>query len=121
MGRLPDPAFIGGVAVGSMIFNTLFWLFGFFRVSTSGFTAQAHGLGDQLEIVRVLWKPMWMALLIGSLFIALQIPIELASMRLMNPGSMVEMYARQYFEIRIWGSPAPQGGSLFLYLLFYMF
>lgn len=48
---------------------------------------------------------LWMALLVGVLFIGLQIPIEAVSMRLIHPGPAVEMYARQYFEIRIWGSP----------------
>lgn len=43
VGQLPDPAYIGGVAVGTMIFNTMYWLFGFLRVSTSGFAAQAYG------------------------------------------------------------------------------
>ncbi|MDQ0857944.1 Na+-driven multidrug efflux pump [Bacillus sp. V2I10] len=42
-GQLSDPAYIGGVAVGAVLFNTMYWLFGFLRVSTSGFTAQAHG------------------------------------------------------------------------------
>jgi multidrug resistance protein, MATE family len=63
VGHLPDPVYIGGVAVASLIFNTLYWLLGFLRVSTSGFTAQAHGAKDQNEIVMTLLRPMGVALL----------------------------------------------------------
>ena len=41
MGRLPDPACIAGVAVGAVIFNTVYWLLGFLRVGSTGFSAQA--------------------------------------------------------------------------------
>ena len=41
MGHLPDPAYVGAVAVGAMIFSFLYWGFGFLRMGTVGFTAQA--------------------------------------------------------------------------------
>ncbi|MDQ0882576.1 Na+-driven multidrug efflux pump [Peribacillus sp. V2I11] len=42
VGQLPNPAYLGGVAIGTVIFNTLYWLFGFLRVSTSRFAAQSR-------------------------------------------------------------------------------
>jgi len=50
MGRMPDPAYIGGVAVGSLIFNTLYWLFGFLQMGTVGFAAQAYGSDEKAEL-----------------------------------------------------------------------
>lgn len=105
VGQLPDPAYIGGVAVGTLIFNTLYWLFGFLRVSTSGFSAQAHGAGDRVEVLLSLLRPMGIALLFGLLFIVLQVPIKQAAILLLQPGHAVGEHAVRYFDVRIWGAP----------------
>ncbi len=72
VGHLPDPAYIGGVAVGNIIFNTMFWLFGFLRVSTSGFTAQAHGANNEIQGVLAFTRPFLIAAAVGISFILLQ-------------------------------------------------
>ncbi|MBB3111384.1 MATE family multidrug resistance protein [Paenibacillus phyllosphaerae] len=105
IGHLNNPAYLGGVAVGTLIFNTLYWLFGFLRVSTSAFTAQAAGAGDRDEGIAALVRPMIIALLIGMVFIALQQPILHAALYLVGPEPDVAAQAAQYFDIRIWGAP----------------
>lgn len=103
VGHLPDPAYIGGVAVGAVIFSTLYWLFGFLRVSTTGFTAQA--LDDPKQLTSALFRPLLMAVAIGVLFVALQQPIFAASMALLKPDAAVRQHAQDYFFILIWGAP----------------
>ena len=63
VGHMGSPAFIGAVAVGSMIFNLIYWLFGFFRMSTSGLTAQAYGRRDLDGVTRILVRSGRIALL----------------------------------------------------------
>ncbi|QGQ47949.1 MATE family efflux transporter [Metabacillus sediminilitoris] len=105
VGQLPDPAYIGGVAVGTLIFNTLYWVFGFLRVSTSAFAAQANGASDSVQEVLALSRPFLLALLVGLCFIFLQWPIEYSALTLIAPDSDVSQFAAEYFRIRIWGAP----------------
>ncbi len=105
VGQLPDPSYIGGVAVGSVIFNTLYWLFGFLRVSTSGFAAQAHGANDQKEGALSFFRPLYMAICIGAIMVIGQQWIGQSALELMNPERTVFQHAHDYFKIRIWGAP----------------
>jgi multidrug resistance protein, MATE family len=105
VGQLPDPAYIGGVAVGTMIFNTMYWLFGFLRVSTSGFAAQAHGAQDTKQCFLYLVRPFLIALAIGIIFILFQWPIKHIALTLIHPDEKVMTFADEYFSIRIWGAP----------------
>ncbi|WP_084783107.1 MATE family efflux transporter [Bacillus dakarensis] len=105
VGRIPDPASIGGVAVGAVIFNTMYWLLGFLRVSTSGFTAQAEGANNQNEMILSLLRPMVLALFFGVLFISLQGPIQTIALTLIGGSEAVASIASTYFSIRIWGAP----------------
>lgn len=105
VGHLPNPAYIGGVAVGNIIFNTMYWLFGFLRVSTSGFTAQAVGANNEIQGVLAFTRPFLIAAVVGISFILLQGPIEHLSLALMNPEVDVRTVASDYFSIRIWGAP----------------
>lgn len=105
VGHLYDPAYLGGTAIGTLIFNTMYWLFGFLRVSTSGFSAQARGKNDLNAGIGELIRPLTVASLLGCLFIALQTPILQASLWLMKPGEEVGRWAEVYFGIRIWGAP----------------
>jgi multidrug resistance protein, MATE family len=105
VGQLPNPVFIGGVAVGSLIFNTLYWVLGFLRVSTSGFTSQAHGANNQVELLYSLLRPMLIAMVIGGLFVLFQEPIKWAALQIINPTSGVAQQAALYYDIRIWGAP----------------
>ena len=106
VGHLPDPAYIGGVAVGAVIFNFLFWGFGFLRMGTTGFTAQALGAGDRAELRAILARALLLAALLGALLILLQGPIGWVSFLLFEASDQVEGFARSYYEIRIWSAPA---------------
>ncbi|AJY74711.1 MATE family efflux transporter [Paenibacillus beijingensis] len=105
VGHLPDPAYIGGVAVGTIIFNTMYWLFGFLRVSTSGFAAQAEGAKNEIQAVLALARPFVIAAAMGIIFILFQEPIVRLSLTLMNPEAGVRTVAAEYFGIRVWGAP----------------
>ncbi|HWO96094.1 MAG TPA: MATE family efflux transporter [Bacillus sp. (in: firmicutes)] len=105
VGQLPNPAYIGAVAVGTMIFNTMYWLFGFLRVSTSGFAAQAYGASDDLQGMLALTRPFIIAIMAGIGFILFQGPIEYTALTLINPASDVRTLVSDYFGIRIWGVP----------------
>ncbi|RBP87362.1 MATE family multidrug resistance protein [Cytobacillus firmus] len=105
VGRIPDPASIGGVAIGAVIFNTMYWLLGFLRVSTSGFTAQAEGANNQNEMVLSLLRPMILAILFGLFFIILQGPILAIALSLIGGSEAVSFFASSYFSVRIWGAP----------------
>lgn len=105
IGHLNNQAYLGGVAVGTLIFNTLYWLFGFLRVSTSAFTAQAVGSGDKDQGIAALVRPLIIALLIGIVFIALQQPILNAALYFIDAEPDVSAQAVHYFDIRIWGAP----------------
>lgn len=105
VGHLQDPALIGGVAVGALIFNTMYWLFGFLRVSTSGFSAQALGRKKEDDIMLAFVRPFLLAMFVGLSFILLQHPIKSASLLIISPPEHVGLFAEQYVAIRIWGAP----------------
>ncbi|ABR47347.1 MATE efflux family protein [Alkaliphilus metalliredigens QYMF] len=105
IGRLGDPAYMGGVAVGTVIFSTLYWLFGFLRVSTSGYSAQALGTNDEKDGLFALYRPSIIAIIISFIFVALQVPIFHTAMNLINPDIEVYRQASTYFHILIWGAP----------------
>ncbi|MWP62930.1 MATE family efflux transporter [Gilliamella sp. Pas-s25] len=103
VGHLPNPAFIAGIAVGTVIFNTLYWLFGFLRVSTTGFAAQA--LDDPILLRASLIRPIFIAIVLGIIFIICQSVIFNAAMQIIKPNQDVQHHARTYFAILIWGAP----------------
>lgn len=106
VGRLPDPAYIGAVAVGSVVFSFLFWAFGFLRMGTTGLTAQAFGAADADEVRAAIARALLMALAAGALLIALQWPVRAAAFALLEGSPRVEALAREYFDVRIWAAPA---------------
>src|SRR3569832_817807 len=105
IGRLDDAALLGGVAIASVIFDCLFWLFGFLRMSTLAFTAQALGAGDAREPAAILARGFIVAGLIGAALIALQLPLAAGLFDLMGGSEGVTAAAKTYFKIRIWSSP----------------
>jgi len=105
VGHLPDASFIGGVAVGALIFNTIYWILGFLKVSTSGFAAQAVGSRKHTDLMMSLYRPMIIALVFGLFFIIVQHQIKEVSLWLINPGEQIEKHSADYFTIRIWGAP----------------
>jgi len=106
VGQIPDPAYIGAVAVGALIFTFVFWAFGFLRMGTTGLTAQAYGAADALEVSAGLGRALLLAGLAGTLLIVLQWPIRETAFVLLEGSAAVEALARSYFDIRIWAAPA---------------
>ncbi|MBR0777181.1 MATE family efflux transporter [Bradyrhizobium diazoefficiens] len=105
IGRLDDAALLGGVAMASVIFDCLFWLFGFLRMSTLAFTAQALGRGETQEMRAILVRGFIVASLIGAALIVLQLPLSAVLFDLMGGSEGVTRAAKTYFMIRIWSSP----------------
>lgn len=109
VGHMGSPVYIGAVAVGSMIFNLVYWLFGFLRMGTSGMTAQAYGRRDLLEVARTLVRSALVALSIALLLIVFQVPLRWLMLWLIGPTADVIPFATTYFGIVIWGAPASLG------------
>ncbi|MFB5662438.1 MATE family efflux transporter [Alteribacillus sp. HJP-4] len=105
VGYLEAPHYLGGVAVAALIFNTMYWVLGFLRVSTSGFTAQAEGRRNERELQLLLIRPSMIAIAAGLIFVLFQVPIREAAMILINPTAAVRAEAEAYFLFRIWGAP----------------
>jgi MATE family multidrug resistance protein len=106
VGRIPDPAPIGAVALGALVFTFVFWAFGFLRMGTTGLTAQALGAGDTDELAAALGRSLAIALVTGALLVAAQWPIRAAAFALLDGSVRVETLARGYFDVRIWAAPA---------------
>jgi multidrug resistance protein, MATE family len=105
IGRLGDATLLGGVAITSVIFDCLFWLFAFLRMSTVAFTAQALGAVDEEEIRALLVRGLIIAALVGCALIVLQAPLAAILLDAMGGSEGVTRAARIYFGIRIWSAP----------------
>lgn len=97
--------YIGAVSVGAMMFNLLYWNFGFLRMGTSGLTAQAYGRRDTGMQAAILQRSTLLGLAIGVLIIALQWPLQRAALWVIGPGDDVRALALIYFYIGVWGAP----------------
>lgn len=106
IGQLGQAAPIGAVGIGAVILSTLYWLFGFLRMSTSGLAAQAHGAANTAETRATLQRALAVGLAAGLALILLQIPLFLGAFAIAPASQSVEGLARQYLTIRIWGAPA---------------
>jgi len=106
MGHLPKASYIGAVAVGAIIFNFIFWGFGFLRMGTTGFAAQAYGAENPMELRATLLRAGGLATLLGVLLILLQWPIEALAFWAMDASQEVETLAATYYDVRIWSAPA---------------
>lgn len=106
VGHMGSAAYIGAIAVGSMIFNLLYWLFGFLRMGTSGMTAQARGRRDLSEAASILARSTKMALVVAALLLLLQWPIREGMLWFIGPTDDVRPLATTYFNIVVWGAPA---------------
>ena len=109
MGHVPNTAHLGAIAVGSMIFNFLYWGFGFLRMGTTGLTAQAYGRSDKSSIINLLGRALLTALAASLLLILLQKPIIDVAFWLVDSTKEVELFARNYYSIRIYAAPATIG------------
>lgn len=106
VGHLGATSYIGAIAVGGLLFNILYWNFGFLRMGTSGLTSQAYGRKDADAEVRVLVQAISVGLLSALAILLLQYPVERLAFRLLDTSAEVELYAVAYFRVCIWGAPA---------------
>ena len=109
VGHLGAASYIGAIAVGGMLFNIIYWIFGFLRMGTSGMTAQAFGQQNQVETIRLLTRSTGIGLLIALVLILLQYPIERTAFAFIETTPEVEQFASIYFRICVWGAPAVLG------------
>ncbi len=106
VGQLGRAEPIGAVGIGAVILTTLYWVFGFLRMGTSGLVAQARGAGDAAASGAHLLRALAIGVAAGVALIVLQGPLVAAAFRLSPASAEVEALARQYLAIRIWGAPA---------------
>jgi len=107
LGSLGEAAtLIGGVSVGTMLFDLLYWNFGFLRVGTGGLTAQAFGREDWQGTRVILFRGVVLALLIAALILVLQWPFVHLALYVTHGSDAVRELALRYFFIRIWAAPA---------------
>ncbi|MEO1653016.1 MAG: MATE family efflux transporter [Bacteroidota bacterium] len=106
MGHLESEVYIGAIALGGMIFSFVFWGFGFLRMGTTGFTAQAYGKKDAEETFFILMRSLGVALFGALVILVLQYPIAECSFYLLSGSEEVEKQAQSYFYIRIYAAPA---------------
>ena len=97
---------IGGIAIGSMLFDLLYWNFGFLRIGTGGLAAQAYGRGDRRECARILTRALGISLAIALVLIAIQWIFVKAAFLVVDCTPEVRGLATKYFFIRIWAAPA---------------
>lgn len=106
VGQMGLAAPIGAVGLGAVILASVYWIFGFLRMGTTGLAAQAIGAGDTAEAGAVLLRGLMIGLAAGAVFVALQAPLVWAAFRIAPASPEVESLARAYLAIRIWGAPA---------------
>lgn len=106
VGQMGQAAPIAAVGLGAVVLSTLYWVFGFLRMGTTGLAAQAHGAGDMAERGAVLMRALLVAGAAGLVLILTQTLLIRAALALAPAGDGVEALARDYLAIRIWGAPA---------------
>ena len=127
-GHLGAAAYIGAIALGGMIFNLVYWIFGFLRMGTSGLTAQAYGKCKNSPPKFPLWgtsEPLTVPPRgdLGGLFLRSQVigwgialillllqwPIRELALLIMQPTAEVRALTVTYYNICVWGAPATLG------------
>ena len=106
VGQLGQAAPIGAVGLGAVILATIYWVFGFLRMGTTGMVAQARGAGETAETGALLMRGLLIAAAAGLVFVAGQAAVFWAAFRVAPASPEVERLARAYLSIRIWGAPA---------------
>lgn len=106
MGHLPEPRFLGAVAVGATIFSFLYWGFGFLRMGTGGLTAQAYGARDAAEVRACLARAWVVAIPVSCALLVLQSPAAAVALALFDASAGLERLVEEYFFVRVWGAPA---------------
>lgn len=106
VGHLPDPTFIGAVALGAVIFSFLYWGFGFLRMGTTGLVAQDYGAQDWDELRATLARALLLATALGLLILIVRNPAGEFAFWALEGTPKVERFAEQYYAIRVFGAPA---------------
>lgn len=105
-GHLPGPSALGGVAVGGIFFNAIYWTFGFLRMATTGLVAQAQGAGDQDQLMHHFGRALLLAFAIGAVILIVHRPLISVALALLGASQDVHRNALIYCSIRIWSAPA---------------
>ncbi|MDE6630119.1 MAG: MATE family efflux transporter, partial [Bacteroidales bacterium] len=105
-GHMGSPVYIGAIAVGGVMFNMIYWLFGFLRTGASGLAAQAYGAADIREQTLTLYRSLGVGVLIGLALVALQSPLLWLMQKIIAADPETAVFAGQYFKILIYGAPA---------------
>ena len=105
VGKLNNVNYISGVSIGTFIFNTIYWIFGFLRVSTTAFSAQSSHYSDKKRVSDIFFRPIMIALFISLIMVIFQNIIFESSMKFINPDINIQKVAYTYFKILIWGAP----------------
>lgn len=108
-GRIGNDTTIGALAVGTAIFNFIYWNFAFLRMGTSGLAAQAFGADNKRECANILGRSMLAAIGIALLLLLFNRPVGALAMRIMEGSDEVMALAAEYFFVRIWAAPAAIG------------
>lgn len=106
VGQMGEAAPIGAVGLGAIILASIYWIFGFLRMGTTGLVAQATGAGDLAESGAILTRGIMIGLAAGLIMVVGQAGITWAAFRIAPASPEVEALARDYLAIRIWGAPA---------------
>ena len=106
VGRLEHVYYLGAIAVGSIIFDFIFWGFGFLRMGTTGMVAQAYGAQQERKTRIILFRVLLVAGVSSLVILLIQYPLIEASLYLVNASPEVEEYTRLYYHIRIFAAPA---------------
>ena len=114
MGRLENEKYLGAIALAGIIFNFIYWGFGFLRMGTTGITAQFYGSREEKESALTLARSLLVGLVAALMLLMLQEGIAWLSFKMMSGSADTEALAREYFHIRIWAAPA----TLALYSLY---
>ena len=109
VGQMGLAAPIGAVGIGAIALTAIYWIFGFLRMGTAGFTAQAHGAGRKGEVAALLSRAMIIGLCAGFMIVALQFPLMWLALQTAPASAEVETMARSYMGIRIYDAPAAIG------------
>lgn len=106
IGQTGTASDLGAIALAALVFSFVYWGFGFLRMGTTGFIAQALGANDHNELHALVFRTIFLGLIIGVSLIILQKPIAFIATYFLNASPEVNDRVRDYFYIRIWGAPA---------------
>ena len=105
-GHLGSELFLAAIAVGSVMLNVVFWIFGFLRMGTTGLTAIAYGANDNDEVYRLFLRAFFLGVVSGVILIILRVPVAELLFKFIKAEDSIQSLVREYFMIRIWGAPA---------------